>query len=206
MARVKICGITNKDDAFKAIKFGADALGFVFYKKSPRFISPSRARNIISILPPFISTVGVFVNEKSGAIGDIAGFCGLTHVQLHGDEDPAFCRRMERYRVRPIKAFRISDTFDFGLIRKYEGISLLFDAWKEGVPGGTGETFNWDILRQADIRGSWILSGGLTPDNVSQAVGQLNPYAVDVSSGVESAAGIKDHHKMQSFILNAGHK
>ena len=162
--RVKICGITNKDDAFKAIKFGADALGFIFYKDSPRYVSPSRARNIVSILPPFVSVVGVFVNEKIGAIRDIAGFVGLNAVQLHGDEDHHFCHRLKRYQVlRIIKGFRVNDAFDFASVKKFDVDGYLFDAYQEGSFGGTGKAFNWEALRHADIRGTVILSGGLTP-------------------------------------------
>jgi len=204
MTRVKICGITNKDDAFKAIKFGADALGFNFYKKSPRYVSPSRARNIISILPPFVSIVGVFVDEKVGAIRDIAGFCGLNVVQLHGDEDHHFCHRLKRYQVlRIIKGFRVTDAFDFEAAKKYDVDAYLFDAYQEGAFGGTGKVFNWELLKRTDIHKPVILSGGLTPENVLEAVQTVKPFAVDVSSGVETSPGVKDHHKLQTFILNA---
>jgi phosphoribosylanthranilate isomerase len=203
MVRVKICGITEKDDAFKAIKFGADALGFVFSKKSPRYVSPSRARNIITILPPFVTTVGVFVNERLGAINDIASFTGLNMVQLHGDEDHHYCNRLKRFNFKTIKAFRVDPAFDFDIIKKYEVDGLLFDAYQENAFGGTGQTFNWQRLQQADIKRPYILSGGLNQENILDAVKLLKPYAVDVSSGVESEPGKKDHHKMQSFILNA---
>jgi phosphoribosylanthranilate isomerase len=202
--RVKICGITTKDDAFKAVKFGADALGFVFYKKSPRYVSPSRARNIVEILPPFVSVVGVFVDEKIGAIRDIAGFVGLNAVQLHGDEDHHFCHRLKRYQVlRIIKGFRVNEAFDFETVRKYDVDGYLFDAHQEAAFGGTGKVFNWELLKSADIRGPVILSGGLTPENVMEAVRTVKPFAVDVSSGVEASPGVKDHHKLQAFILNA---
>lgn len=202
--RVKICGITSKDDAFKAIKFGADALGFVFCKKSPRYLSPSRARNIVEILPPFVSIVGVFVDEKIGAIRDIAGFVGLNAVQLHGDEDHHFCHRLKRYQVlRIIKGFRVNEAFDFGSVKKFDVDGYLFDTYQEGVLGGTGKVFNWELLKAADVRGTVILSGGLTPENVAEAVRIVKPFAVDVSSGVEKAPGEKDHHKLQAFIQNA---
>lgn len=202
--RVKICGITNKDDAFKAIKFGADALGFIFYKKSPRYVSPSRARNIISILPPFVTIVGVFVNEKIGAIQDIAGFCGLNAVQLHGDEDHHFCHRLKRYQVlRIIKGFRVDETFDFRTAEKFDVDGLLFDTYQDKVFGGTGKAFNWQLLKSAHVKGSVILSGGLTPENVKEAIEVVKPFAVDVSSGVEAEPGRKDHQKLEMFIRNA---
>ncbi len=203
MVRVKICGITDKDDAFKAIKFGADALGFVFHKKSPRYVSPSRARNIISILPPFVSTVGVFVNDRLGAINDIASFCGLTTVQLRGEEDHHYCHRLKRYNFKIIKAFRVDPNFNFEVVKKYDVDGLLFDTYQEGVEGGTGKTFNWELLSQADIKGPFILSGGLTHENILDAVRVVKPYAVDVSSGIEAELGKKDHRKMEAFIKNA---
>ena len=201
--KVKICGITNKDDAFKAIKFGADALGFVFYKKSPRCISPSRARNIIDVLPPFVSTVGVFVNEKLGPLNEITAFCGLTGVQLHGDEDHHYCHRLKRYNVRIIKGFRVDNLFDFKVADKFDVDARLFDAYQENQFGGTGKVFNWELLKRADMRGAVILSGGLDPDNVADGIRTIRPYAVDVSSGVEAEPGKKDHTKLELFIRNA---
>ncbi|MFH0754982.1 MAG: phosphoribosylanthranilate isomerase [Candidatus Omnitrophota bacterium] len=203
MVRVKICGITEKDDAFKAIKFGADALGFVFHKKSPRYVSPSRARNIISILPPFVTTVGIFANERLGAVNDIAMFTGLSAVQIHGDEDHHYCHRLKRYHFKIIKAFRVDATFNFDSIKRFDVDGILFDAYQENVFGGTGKTFNWQQLQLADIKRPFILSGGLNQENILDAVKMLNPYAVDVSSGIESEPGKKDHHKMQAFIQNA---
>jgi phosphoribosylanthranilate isomerase len=203
MVKVKVCGITEKDDAFKAINFGVDALGFVFSKKSPRYVSPSRARNIISILPPFVTIVGVFVNERLGAISDIASFCGLNAVQLHGDEDHHYCHRLKRYNFKIIKGFRIGGDFDFGQIKKYDVDALLFDTYQENVPGGTGKVFNWELLKDAQVKGPVILSGGLNHENVMDAVNLLKPYAVDVSSGVETEPGKKDHRKMMAFIQNA---
>ncbi len=203
MVRIKICGITDKDDAFKAVKFGADALGFVFTKKSPRYVSPSRARNIISILPPFITMVGVFVNERQGAVNDIISFAGLNAVQLHGDEDPQYVSRLKRGNCQVIKAFRVRAGFDFSSINKYDVNGILFDAYQDDAFGGTGKTFNWELLRQADIKKPYILSGGLNQENILEAVTLLKPYAVDVSTGVEAEPGKKDHRKMMSFIQNA---
>jgi phosphoribosylanthranilate isomerase len=198
--KIKICGITSKEDAFKAIKLGADALGFVFYKKSPRYVSPSRARNIIQILPPFVSTVGVFVDEKLGAMTEISRFCGLTTLQLHGEEDHHYCHRLKRYNVRIVKAFRVNDAFDFRPVEKFDVDAILFDTYQENLFGGTGKTFNWEMLKRADIKGPIIVSGGLNPDNVGEAIRLLKPYAVDVSSGVESAPGVKDPILMERFI------
>ncbi|MEI8011787.1 MAG: phosphoribosylanthranilate isomerase [Candidatus Omnitrophota bacterium] len=203
MVKVKICGITEKDDAFKAIKFGADALGFVFTKKSPRYVSPSRARNIISILPPFVTTVGVFVNERQGAVNDIISFTGLNAIQLHGDEDPQYVRRLKRSNCAVIKAFRVNAGFDFNIISQYDVNGILFDAYQEDAFGGTGKTFKWELLQQADIKRPYILSGGLNQENILEAVNILKPYAVDVSSGVEAEPGKKDHRKLMSFIQNA---
>ena len=203
MVRVKICGITEKDDAFKAVKFGADALGFIFYKKSPRYISPSRARNIISVLPPMVSVVGVFVNERIGAVMDIADFCGLSAVQLHGEEDAQYCSRLKKKSFKIIKGFRVDAGFNFQVARSYDVHALLFDAYQPDSYGGTGKTFNWRQLVDADIKGPVILSGGLDHENVMEAVRTVKPYAVDVSSGVELEPGKKDHRKMQAFIANA---
>jgi phosphoribosylanthranilate isomerase len=200
MVKVKICGITSKEDAFKAVKSGADALGFVFYKKSPRYISASRARNIIEVLPPFVTTVGVFVNDRLGAINDIASFCGLNAVQLHGDEDHHFCHRLKRYHVRIIKAFRVDNYFNFDVVGRYDIDGCLFDAKSDEAPGGTGKTFNWEILKRADIKGPVILSGGLHSGNVVDAMKIVKPYAVDVSSGVEAEPGKKDHKKLEDFF------
>jgi phosphoribosylanthranilate isomerase len=203
MVRVKICGITDKDDAFKAVKFGADALGFVFYKKSPRYVSPSRARNIIAILPPFVTTVGIFVNERQGAINDITSFCGLNAVQLSGDEDNHYCTRLKRGNIKVIKGFRVDPAFNFDVIKKFNVDSILFDAYQENSFGGTGKTFNWELLKQANTKIPFILSGGLNHENIMDAIKTVKPYGVDVSSGVELEPGKKDHRKMESFIKNA---
>jgi phosphoribosylanthranilate isomerase len=202
MIRIKICGITRVEDAFTAVKAGADALGFVFYKKSPRYISPSKAKRIIDALPPFVSMTGVFVNEKQGAIVDIAGFLGLDAIQLHGDEDHHTCHRFKRYGLKIIKAFRVGDTFNFDAVREYKVNAHLFDAYDKDTFGGTGKNFRWELLAGNKSRAPIILSGGLTPQNVSEAVRVVKPYAVDVSSGVEKSPGIKDPELIRSFIQN----
>ena len=200
MVKVKICGITNVDDALAAVKAGADALGFVFYKKSPRYISPSKAKRIIEALPPFVSKVGVFVDERAGAIRDIIAFCGLDTIQLHGEEDHHTCHRFKRYGVKIVKAFRVKDGFNVDEILVYRVDAYLFDAYVKDVLGGTGATFNWDILKSAQIRVPVILSGGLHAENVQGAIRAVRPYAVDVSSGVEKEPGKKDHGLVRVFL------
>jgi phosphoribosylanthranilate isomerase len=200
VVKTKICGITKIEDALSAVEAGADALGFVFFEKSPRNISPEQAAGIIRRLPPFVQTVGLFVNEELSVINRIADQCGLDVVQLHGDETPQFCTAVKR---RVIKAFRVKDSSCLDRIVQYEVSACLLDAWSPAAYGGTGETFNWEIAAAAAADNCIILAGGLTPDNVAEAVKSVRPYAVDVSSGVESAPGIKDREKIFNFIRNA---
>ena len=203
MVKVKICGITTLDDARMAVDAGADALGFVFYDKSPRCINPVAAANIIAKLPPFIQTVGLFVNEEIGQINWTADFCGLDVVQLHGDETPEDCQDVNR---RVIKAFRIQNIVSIDPLKKYQVSGYLLDAWSPDAFGGTGRTFNWEVAAAARQYGRIILAGGLSPDNVAEALQVVKPYAVDVSSGVESAPGKKDAEKVKMFIKRAkGH-
>ena len=204
--KVKICGITNADDAAAALRAGADALGFVFYPKSPRAVTKEEARDIIARLPPFVTTVGVFVNTVVDMVKDIKEFCRLGVIQLHGEEGPEYCAEIPG---TVIKAIRIKDLGDIGRLKEYdtEGNNVgafLLDTFKEGTPGGTAETFDWSIAVEAKrCCERIILSGGLTPDNVAEAVARVAPYAVDVSSGVESAPGIKDPGKLRRFIEGA---
>jgi phosphoribosylanthranilate isomerase len=200
MVKVKICGITSYDDASAAVEAGADALGFVFYDKSPRFINPVRAAGIISKLPPFIQTVGLFVNEETEQVNWTADYCGLDILQLHGDETPEDCLELKR---RVIKAFRIQKIISIDPLEKYQDYQVsgyLLDAWSPDAFGGTGRTFNWELAQSAKQYGPVILAGGLTPDNVAEAIRVVNPYGVDVSSGVESALGKKDAEKVREFI------
>ena len=180
--KVKICGITNRNDALSAVEFGADALGFIF-AESPRRITKEQARNIIAELPPFVSTVGVFVNEKKETIIDIGKYCGITTIQLHGNEPPSYLQDLGNFKV--IKAFRIKKEDDLETLALYKPHAFLLDSYVKGVMGGTGKTFNWEIAKKACKYGTIILSGGLTPDNVKEAIRIVSPYAVDVSSGVE---------------------
>ena len=202
MVKVKICGITNLDDALCSAGYGADALGFVFWSGSPRHVKARQAAAITAKLPPFVMRVGVFVNEAPSVVNSIIRDAGLDAVQLHGEEPPSYCARIKGARV--IKAFRVKDGDVLALMEKYRACAYLLDAFKEGVPGGTGRVFDWKIAARAGKSGrAIILSGGLTPDNVSEAVRRVRPYAVDVSSGVERAPGKKDRAKLKKFILQA---
>ena len=202
MVKVKICGITSLEDALTAISAGADALGFVFHTESPRHIFPEQAAAIIKQLPPFIQAVGLFVNESRDTVNSTADLCGLDIVQLHGDETPNFCDSINR---RIIKAFRIKDFFSLDAVNDYCVAACLLDAWSPAAHGGTGQTFNWEIASAAAAQKPIILAGGLTPGNVAEAVRQVKPYAVDVSSGVESSPGHKDSEKVRNFIFQARH-
>jgi phosphoribosylanthranilate isomerase len=197
MVRVKICGITNLEDALMAVEAGADALGFVFFQGSPRFISPEQAAAIIRRLPPFVQMVGLFVNEELTTVNMVADQCGLDLVQLHGEESPEYCTAVKR---RVIKAFRVKDASTLDDIVNYRVAACLLDAWSPAAHGGTGTTFNWEIAARAATLHTVILAGGLTPENVDGAIVAVRPYAVDVSSGVESAPGKKDDGLVRRFI------
>lgn len=197
MVRVKVCGITNLDDAIMAVEYGADALGFVFYKGSKRYISPKEAQRIISKLPPFVITVGVFVNQELGEIRSTREQAEFDIVQLHGDEPPAFCKN---FGGRAIKAIRVKDNEAPREVESYSAEAILFDKHSNESYGGTGVSFNWEILRNFHTSKKVILSGGLSPENVAQAISIVNPYAVDVSSGVEGRPGKKSPEKLKRFI------
>ena len=183
-----------------AVEAGADALGFVFYDKSPRCVNPLAAARIIAALPPFIQTVGLFVNEDAERINWTADFCGLDLVQLHGDESPEDCQELNR---RVIKAIRVHSIVSIEPLRNYQVAGYLLDAWSPDAYGGTGRTFNWEVAAAARQYGPLILAGGLCPDNIVEAVSSVNPYGVDVSSGVESAPGRKDPALVREFIGRA---
>jgi phosphoribosylanthranilate isomerase len=199
--KVKICGITNLDDAMAAVDFGADALGFVFFKESPRYIPCDTAASIIKNLPPFLTTVGVFVNEQPEYIENVITMIGIDVIQLHGEEPP------ERYTFtrRVIKAMRVETFESLDPLINYRGkaSAFLLDTFTPDLFGGTGKIFNWDIALEAKQFGRIILAGGLTPDNVAEAVRRVRPYGVDVSSGIEFERGRKDFKKMQLFIERA---
>jgi phosphoribosylanthranilate isomerase len=197
--KVKICGITSPEDALFAAEAGADALGFVFYEGSPRHVFPETVMEIISALPPFVTTVGVFVNAPPAEIREVLALTGLDVVQLHGDEPPEEASLFPRV----IKAFRVRDVTVLEEIRRFRASAYLLDTYDPDVPGGTGKSFNWEIAREAARFGPVILAGGLTPGNVAEAVRTARPYAVDVSSGVEAEKGKKDPEKVRLFIERA---
>ena len=199
--RVKICGITRQQDLHAACQAGADALGFVFYEKSPRHVTIATAAALVCELPPFVQSVGLFVNADPALIEAVLQDVPLDLLQFHGDETPADCLRFGRPYIKAVRVNRDTDLLkcaaDFDTAR-----GLLLDAWVPGVPGGTGERFDWSLI-PANLPRPVILSGGLTPDNVAEAVQRVRPWAVDVSSGVEAEKGIKDAHKIAQFIAKA---
>src|ERR1017187_9642009 len=196
--RVKICGITNLADALAAIPAGADALGLNFYEGSPRYISLKTAAEISKQLPPFVMRAGVFVNADEDLVTRAIGECGLSLLQFHGDEPPEFCTQ---FGLMSMKAFRIRDTESLKEIPNYQTDAYLLDAYSPGARGGTGEKFNWDLAIEAQKFGKPIfLAGGLTPENVAGAARKVQPFGVDVSSGVESSPGKKDSAKVRAFI------
>lgn len=199
--RTKICGITRVEDALVAAEAGADAIGLVFYDKSPRAVGITQAREIVAALPPFISVVGLFVNPSRCVLGEILDAVPLDRLQFHGDETPEQCEG----HGRPwFKALRVQPGEDIrARVAQYRGASaVLLDAYVAGVPGGTGQTFDWSLI-PADLDKPLILAGGLTPDNVGEAIARVAPYAVDVSGGVERDKGIKDPDRVRCFIAQA---
>lgn len=199
--KVKICGITNQADALAAAEAGADALGFMFFDQSPRAITVSDAAEVIKALPPHLMKVGVFVNPTEELVLRAIGECGLNLLQFHGEEAPQFCTQ---FGLMSMKAFRIRDAESLETLARYSTDAWLLDAYSSKGRGGTGETFNWDLALTAKKSGKLIfLAGGLTPENVGEAVRKVNPFGVDVSSGVESAPGKKDSAKMKAFVTAA---
>ncbi len=196
--RVKICGITRFDDAAAVVEHGADAIGFVFYARSPRNIAIERAAEIVRRLPPYLTTVGLFVNAEDDLVRRVIDTVGIDLLQFHGDEPPEVCKRYARPWMR---AIRMKPGTDLVAQRRAfgEGRGLLLDAYMPGVPGGTGETFNWDLI-PPELAGEIVLAGGLNANNVGDAIRRVRPYAVDVSGGVEADKGIKDPHKIKAFI------
>jgi phosphoribosylanthranilate isomerase len=196
--KIKICGITNLDDAQAAIGAGADALGFVFCDQSPRHLAIPAAAEISRQLPPSVLRVGVFVNAPEDFVLRVTGECGLGLLQFHGDEPPEFCTQ---FGLMSMKAFRIRDTGTLKEMAQYQTDAWLLDAYSPEAAGGTGGKFNWELAIEAQKFGKPIfLAGGLTPENVAGAVRQVRPFGVDVSSGVETSPGRKDHAKLRAFI------
>lgn len=203
-AKVKICGITSAEDARVAVEAGADALGFIFYRKSPRYIEPAVARLIIMSLPPLVMPVGVFVDEEQTVVRNLMDDCGLLLAQLHGSESAAYCQELGR----PIlKALRVKDRSAFLALAEYRGRAgvrgFVLDAFSDQAYGGTGQVIDWAVAAEAAKAANILLAGGLTPDNVGKAIQAVQPYGVDVSSGVEREPGKKDHEKVRAFIRAA---
>jgi len=198
VVRSKICGITRVDDALTAAKAGADAIGLVFYAKSPRAVDVRQAREIVAALPPFVTTVGLFVNASRCEINEILDAVPLDMLQFHGDETPAQC---EGFHRPWFKALRVGNGEDIeAQVARYANASgILLDTFVAGVPGGTGERFDWSLIPAA-LAKPLILAGGLTAENVQQAIAQVRPYAVDVSGGVEASKGVKDASKVMAFV------
>ena len=199
--KVKVCGITNQEDAAAAAEAGADAVGFVFHRTSPRYIMPAVAKNIVFSLPPFVIPVGVFVNEEINTVRTIMDSCGLALAQLHGDETVSYCQELGR---PVIKAIRVKDRGTFLTVAELQGRAgvrcILIDAYSENAYGGTGQSVDWELTAEVTKDVPILLAGGLTPENVAQAIRIVRPYGVDVSSGVESVPGKKDHAKIHKFI------
>jgi phosphoribosylanthranilate isomerase len=202
MTKVKICGITNLEDALLSAKFGADALGFNFYEKSPRYIMPETAREISEQLPKEILKVGVFVNENLDKIIEIAEIAKLNAIQLHGKETPKFARELKaKTNLEIIKAFRVSPEFQPEDVLQYETDAVLLDAYSPKEHGGTGETFDWEIAKKVQkIFPKMYLAGGLSAENVRQAVLKIEPFAVDACSMLEREKGLKDSSKVEEFF------
>lgn len=199
MTLIKICGITNLDDALVAVDAGADALGFNFYRPSSRYIEPGAVRRIIEQLPETILTVGVFVNECSESVKGIAEEAGLHALQLHGDESPEYCSEFKDRFV--IKTFAVKEGFDETLTSRYEVNAIMLDASHKELKGGTGQVIDWSLARRVGDQGRpMFLAGGLSPENVSEAVATVQPYAVDACSALESSPGQKDHSRVRAFV------
>ncbi|WP_454061996.1 phosphoribosylanthranilate isomerase [Candidatus Nitrospira salsa] len=199
--KIKICGITNADDAQVAVRAGADALGFNFYSQSPRFVEVNVVKSIVHQLPPGVLPIGVFVNEALTIVRNMMDECGLVLAQLHGDETPAYCETLGR---PVLKGIRLRDRSSFLSLAEYKGRAgvkgFVLDAFSESEYGGTGKVADWDLAAEAAKAAPILLAGGLTPENVQEAIQKVHPSGVDVSSGVETAPGKKDHTKVQAFI------
>ena len=200
--KVKICGITNYDDATVAIDLGADLLGFNFYPKSPRYVTKERAEEIISQLPAFIDTAGVFVNASIDEIHETSDVCSLDWVQLHGDEDPEFCRSLLSHNVKTMKAIRVKDQTDIERADQFFTDAILLDAFDPDKYGGTGLTLDWNVIGHMAKR--VFLAGGVNPDNAAKAM-KLGVYGIDVCSGIEAEPGKKGHNKMKRLFDNIRH-
>lgn len=202
--RIKMCGMTREKDIEAGIQQGLDALGFIFYEKSPRNVSPDFVRSVVAKMPPFIDCVGVFVDRGRKEVEEIIEYCSLSYAQLHGSETPKYCERVRRHAspCHVVKAFRVgveSKSQDFS---PYDDVAhgYLLDTYVKGNAGGTGKTFDWSLIDHLKLQRPMILAGGLSPDNVEEAIRTVLPFGVDVNSGVEIEPGIKDHKKIQDFV------
>lgn len=198
MIRVKICGITTIEDALFCIAEGVCALGFNFYLKSPRYIDPLKANEIIRQLPPFVSAVGLFVNEDINSVENIIKLSGIDTVQFHGDETADYCRHFKGIRI--IKAFRIKKKDDMKIIFGYDVNGYLLDSYHPRLYGGTGLAFSWDILKSLSNKDRIIVAGGIKPDNVANLLQNVTPYGIDICSGVEKKPGLKDKTKIKEMM------
>ncbi len=202
--RIKVCGITNLEDALAAVEAGVDALGFIFHEKSPRYVDPETVRLIIEQLPPFVNTVGVFVDRDCGEAEEIIRFCGLSCAQLHGQEPPDYCERLARAAApcQIIKAMRVGEQLHAEDVAPYHAHvrAFLLDTYRKGQQGGTGQTFDWPLIPRLNLQRNFILAGGLDASNIRAAIEAAQPYGVDVNSGVESSPGRKDHALVRAFV------
>ena len=198
-AKIKICGITNLDDAQAEMEMGADILGFNFYPPSPRCIEREKAERIISKLPSFVDTAGIFVNAEASEIRKITNSGLLNWIQFHGDESPQFCSQFNVWGLHTIKAIRVRSPEDIRQALVFRTSSILFDAFDKTLYGGTGKTFDWALIKNCPA--NIFIAGGITPDNITKAM-ELDVYGIDVCSGIESEPGKKDHKKMQRRFEN----
>lgn len=198
--RIKVCGMTDKLEAKGAVDTGVDALGFIFAPQSPRHVEPDSAREIIRLLPPYVDAVGVFVDEQIEVVNEIVKYCGLTIAQLHGSESPEYCANVS---CRVVKSFRIESSRDLEPIESFSGVvaGVLLDTYHEKVAGGTGKVFDWNILEHREFSQPVLLAGGLTSENVYEAIEKIRPFAVDVNSGVEYEPGRKSLEMLKKFVL-----
>jgi len=200
MTLIKICGITNVHDALAAVAAGADALGFNFYKPSPRYVTPQTAREIVAKLPVSVLTVGVFVNEESQSVRNIANEANVAALQLHGDESPEYCRELGKDRY-VIKTFAVANDFDVQRIQPYRVEAIMLDTKHNSLRGGTGRVFDWSVAKEVnDFVPKLFLAGGLSPENIEEAVATVRPYAIDACSALEDEPGRKNHERMRAFV------
>lgn len=199
-----MCGLTREKDVEAGVEAGLDALGFIFFAKSPRNVEPDFVRDMVARMPPFVDSVGVFVDRERREVEELVEYCGLSHAQLHGKEDPKYCERVERFvsPCRVVKAFRVGVDSKAADFTPYEQVvhGYLLDTYVKGNVGGTGEVFDWKIIEGLQLRRPMILAGGLDIDNVAEAIKSLAPFGVDVNSGVEVAPGVKDYEKLREFV------